>query len=70
MTEQLNNNKPLGLAAWKDQLYLQKLVNSTKQLRQRPGQGKDQKSVSKIISNLFPISLIHSFNSFHPTKNV
>ena len=69
MTEQLNN-KPLGLAAWKDQLYLKKLVNSTKHLRQRPGQGKDQQSVSKIIYNLFPISLIHSFNSFHPTKNV
>ena len=70
MTERLNNNKTLGLAAWKAQLYLQKLVNATKQLWQRPGQGKDQKNVSKIICNLFPFSLIHSFNSFHPTKNV
>ena len=32
MTEGRNNNKTLGLAAWKAQLYLQKLVNATKQL--------------------------------------
>ena len=49
MTEQLNNNKKtLGLAAWKDQLYLQMLVNATKQLRKRPGRGKDSRVFLKL----------------------
>lgn len=66
----LQQAPPRWLPANSRPLYCLRLMNSSKQPQQIPGQSRDQQNVSKIISNLLPMILIHPFSSFHSTKNI